>query len=457
MKNNSQIPLLVAFTLVGVILFGCNWSTSTPSSQAGVVYTAAARTLSVQLTQVALLATPTSLPTATFVPLPSPTVTPVTLSTNPSPLITQIPVNTQPAPTAIPVPCNRAQFIEDVTVLDGTKYIPGVKFPKIWKVKNTGSCDWTTSYSLVFVDGDRMEAPKSVDIPEKVSVGESVNLEVNMVAPDKKGAYSGKWLLEDSDGDEFGFGASGEAALLVEIRVILPPDLGFSYDFAANYCKASWKSSAGKVYCPTVIDLANGSVSVTDRPVLENNREENEAALLTRPESKVSGTIEGTFPKYKVQTNDFFVADIGCLKGSQGCDVTFYLNYLDEDGDVIRIASWHEVYDGKIHRINLGLSFIEGKTVRFVLGVKAKAKPGKADAFWLVPSIRKGTPQPTASPTLTRTAQPPTPTRTNQPPTGTATNVPTSTATTTTTATATTTVTPTGTPTPTVTPTVTPT
>jgi len=424
MKTSRQFSLLVALILIGIILFGCNFfaqPASTPPSPGEALYTAAAQTLLAQLTPAGVQATSTPSPTALFPtptrtpPLPTPTVTPVSPAQFPTATRTSPP----PLPTPIPVPCNQAQFIEDVTVPDGTKYTPGVEFPKIWQVKNTGSCDWTTAYKLVFVDGNRMDAPSSVKIPGKIRVGESVNLEVSMVAPDKKGTYSGEWMLRDPDGNEFGVGSGGETSLLVEIRVVLPPDLGYSFDFAANYCQASWKSGAGKVYCPTATNLDLGSVSVDDNPIKKNGREENEETLLTRPQEKTGGTTAGTFPGYKVKNGDHFVADVGCLHDSQGCDVTFYIDYIESDGDVKHLDSWHEVYDGDITRINEDISFLEGQTVRFVLGVKANARPTKADAFWLVPSIRAGTPHPTVTPTPTRTVPPPTPT-----PTPTATNPP---------------------------------
>jgi hypothetical protein len=225
-----------------------------------------------------------------------------------------------------------------------------VEFPKIWQVKNTGRCDWTAEYRLTFVDGDRMGAPRSVKLPGKIRAGESVNLEVEFVAPDRKGVYSGEWMLSDPDGDEFGVGSNGRTPLLVEIRDVLPPDLGFAYDFAANYCQATWESDRGRIYCPTATNRQFGSVSFTDEPTLENNRTENEETLLTLPQDKNKGYIEGVFPSYKVKTGDHFIADVGCLKDSQGCDVTFYVDYIQSDGQVKRLGSWDEDYDRHPHR-----------------------------------------------------------------------------------------------------------
>lgn len=302
-----------------------------------------------------------------------------------------------------------------------------------------------------------MDAPRSVNLPGKIRVGESVNLEVSMVAPDKKGAYSGEWMLRAPNGDEFGVGSTGNSPLEVAIRVVLPPNLGYSYDFAANYCHAMWKSDRGTIYCPTATNPQFGSVSVITKPTLENNRTENEQTLLSKPEDKNSGYIAGTFPKYQVKNGDYFIADVGCLKDSQGCDVTFYIDYILSNGKIERLASRREVYDGKISRILEDISFLDGQSVRFVLGVKVNNRPSKANAFWLVPSIRFGTPHATLTPTRTPTSSStvaPTVTATS---TSTLTPTETSTPTATPTETPTSTATPTETPTSTATPTETPT
>jgi len=66
-----------------------------------------------------------------------------------------------PASTPPPAGCDRAQFISDVTVPDGTTFAPGAAFNKTWRLKNVGTCTWTTSYSLVFDSGEKMGGPDS--------------------------------------------------------------------------------------------------------------------------------------------------------------------------------------------------------------------------------------------------------------------------------------------------------
>ena len=62
---------------------------------------------------------------------------------------------TSSVPTDTPVPtagaaCDRAQFISDVSVPDGTMFAPNTAFSKTWRLKNVGTCTWTTGYSVVF-------------------------------------------------------------------------------------------------------------------------------------------------------------------------------------------------------------------------------------------------------------------------------------------------------------------
>lgn len=408
------------FASITILLAGCNFPgvpASSSPTDAGPLYTMVAQTLQARMTETPGLeitplfptsTLPTLAATATYQPLPTQAF-PTQTSVVPTATHTQVP----PTITPTPIPCNRAQFIKDVTVPDGTIYSPGVVFTKIWQFKNTGSCDWTSDYRLIFASGNQMGGLDSTALPGRIRPGESVNLSIDLKAPDRDGRFRGNWMLRSSNGQIFGIGSEGEGAFWVEIRVVYPPDLGFEYDFAANYCNATWRTGAGKLACPTTTSLEDGSIALTDRPVLENGRQENEFTLLTGPEQITNGYITGTYPAYKIKTGDHFLADIGCLENSQGCDVTFFLDGILNDGTVLSLGAWKETYDGRITRIDLDLSSLNGQSVRIVLGVRANSRPNRANAFWLVPSIRASK----VTPTPTRTIAPPTPTATRPSPT----------------------------------------
>src|SRR3990170_378646 len=61
--------------------------------------------------------------------------------------------------------CDWAKFIADVTVPDGTSFNGSTPFTKTWRLKNIGSCTWTTAYALVFSSGEQMAGPLTVNLP----------------------------------------------------------------------------------------------------------------------------------------------------------------------------------------------------------------------------------------------------------------------------------------------------
>lgn len=125
-------------------------------------------------------------------------------------------------PPADEKPCDRAAFVSDITVPDGTEFEPGEDFKKTWRLKNDGTCTWNTGYALVFDDGNAMNGPVSIPMPENVAPGETVDLSVNLTAPSKSGTYRGNWLLRNASGSAFGLGAKANQPFYVEIVVGTP-------------------------------------------------------------------------------------------------------------------------------------------------------------------------------------------------------------------------------------------
>jgi len=107
------------------------------------------------------------------------------------------------APTDTPLPCNKPNF-QDETIPDDTKFDPGEQFTKKWTIQNDGTCSWTTNYSLVFNDGDKMGGPDSKAFTSTTNPGETVTLSVDLTAPLSSGTYTGAWKIRAEDGEEFG-------------------------------------------------------------------------------------------------------------------------------------------------------------------------------------------------------------------------------------------------------------
>lgn len=85
---------------------------------------------------------------------------------------------------------------------------------------NTGTCAWTREYSLQLFSGDAMGAPSQVYLTEEVLPGSSVDLEVEMVAPEQAGKYQGNWKLRNASQEWFGIGPGGSAPFWVRVMVV---------------------------------------------------------------------------------------------------------------------------------------------------------------------------------------------------------------------------------------------
>ncbi len=104
------------------------------------------------------------------------------------------------APTTAPTEdnCDKAKFITDVTVLDGTIFPPNEVFTKTWRIKNTGTCTWTTGYALVFDGGAQMGGASPKFLTGNVAPGETVDLSINFTSPATEGDYTGNWQIRNA-------------------------------------------------------------------------------------------------------------------------------------------------------------------------------------------------------------------------------------------------------------------
>jgi multiple sugar transport system substrate-binding protein len=116
-------------------------------------------------------------------------------------------------------PCNQAEFIQDITIPDGTQLEPGETFTKTWRLKNVGTCTWTVEYALVFDSGNNMGGSTFQRLTTKaVPPGATIDVSVDLIAPDEPGIHRGYWKLRHWDGNTFGLGE--EQAIWVEIEVL---------------------------------------------------------------------------------------------------------------------------------------------------------------------------------------------------------------------------------------------
>ncbi|MDI6770896.1 MAG: NBR1-Ig-like domain-containing protein, partial [Anaerolineales bacterium] len=303
-----------------------------------------------------------------------------------------------PQPAAAVTRCDWAQFVADVTVPDGATYAPGTAFTKTWRLKNIGTCTWTTSYALVFVSGSQMGAPSMVNLPSSVAPGGTVDVSVNMTAPAVNGHYRGYWQLRNASGVLFGIGTYANKSFWVDINVSTSYVTG--YDFVANYCSATWTSGAGILPCPGTDGNANGFVLKLDSPRLENGVTDASPGLLTFPQNVTNGYIQGIYPAFTVQSGDRFQSIVNCQYGATSCYVTFRLDYQIGSGPVKTFWTFKEKYEGLYYRANLDLSSLAGQNVKFILTILASGSPTGDRALWGAPRIvRGGSVPPISTPT----------------------------------------------------------
>lgn len=147
---------------------------------------------------------------------PSPTAT---QQPSVAPSLQLSPTAGTPLPSAPPAGSDRAEYMLDVTIPDGTVMTPNQTFQKTWRILNSGQSTWTTDYVLIFIDGALMGAPATVPLPNSVAPSENIDITVDMVAPPDSGAHRGYWKLRNAAGQVFGFGADGSEAIWVDISV----------------------------------------------------------------------------------------------------------------------------------------------------------------------------------------------------------------------------------------------
>jgi len=263
---------------------------------------------------------------------------------------------------------NRALFVEDITIRDNMQIQGGESFNKIWRLRNDGTCIWNRSYTLTFFGGDRMEAPKTISLPELVRPGQFIDLSIDMTAPMAPGMHQGFWRLRSDTGEYFGIGSSGDQSFWVKIYVnvsltvtlttivtttIIPseipsssetptPTMSPTFTVSPTPIQAIFFQDTPQLTSGQAIDLDNGEISpstggdITLIELTEDSyafRPQNNAllALYTGDEIPPTyGACEGT-PKTSetIPLTELAVNSIFCYSTDEGRPGFMTLNTLD--------------------------------------------------------------------------------------------------------------------------------
>lgn len=380
------------------ILTACNMpsrTTQEPQDDPNLIYTAAAQTVAAQLTQAASggLSTPTGPTQATDQAAATTAVAQAPTATQQATSVSQA----TSTPTELPIPCDRASFVEDITYKDGTEIAPGTTFVKTWKLKNTGSCTWNSSYAVVFVSGDAMGAPASVQLTTgTVAPGQEVEVSVTMKAPDTPKEYEGRWKLRNGSNVIFGMGSNGDADFWVKVKVVVPvtptpivtptPMATVYYDFISKAPGAEWRNATQLLPWGDPYDDSPGLAVIVENVKLNDSRT-YEKALATYPPFLTNGVITGKFASYTIQNNDRFRASLGFRSPCGSGKVKFMFSYQEGDGPIVQLREWSKSCDSSLLFAEVDLSTLAGKTVNFILGVNADGSYEDDRSVWVEPQI----------------------------------------------------------------------
>lgn len=252
-RNHFYVVLLI---IIALLLASCKAPApdSTTEADPYAVFTAAALTAEAKGGQI----------NATSPATVAPSGTPV--STTPDDRATSPPRATHEAPSSGTQAAgeDQAEFVRDISIPDGTELPPNEPFVKTWLLKNTGSNTWTTDYNLVFIGGDQMQATESTPLLKAVPPNETVEVSVELIAPNSPATYTGYFNLQNANGDNFGVGVGSIEAFWVEIVVSkdAPPPATHTPDPSAEYVTQVflYVDSTSANECPHTFNLTGNII-----------------------------------------------------------------------------------------------------------------------------------------------------------------------------------------------------
>lgn len=169
-----------------------------------------------------------------YLNVPPEQVTPIPTTTpGPPPVI----IVTEPAPACI----DGMAFVADLTYADQNMASPpmlqpGQPFRKGWRVRNSGTCAWTTAYTFSYDGGNSPLAQmggQTQVIAQPVAPGQTVDFYADLIAPTSPGTYQGFWRMRNARGAGFGTRVYVGIRVLPPTAIPTPPPIS-GVTFSAN-------------------------------------------------------------------------------------------------------------------------------------------------------------------------------------------------------------------------------
>ena len=170
------------------------------------------------------------------------------------------------------------------------------------------------------------------------------------------------------------------------------------FDFITKAQDANWGQGVTPInyagpghtvvtYGTEAVPSPEGFALIKDKIVIEDGGTSG-VILETHPRQENDGYIIGRYPLYKVGTGDYIKGRLGFIKNIGGAcgvgNVIFQINYTlgDDLGTMTTLSSWNETCDGTMRKINIDLSSLKGKEVRFYLIILANGDWTDDLAIW---------------------------------------------------------------------------
>lgn len=134
----------------------------------------------------------------------APTIIVIQLVTGQTVLPTAFNPTAAPTSSINPPDCiDDLTFIDDLSYTDGTTVTHSSIMQKQWLVQNTGTCTWTSGYTVRKIGGSEMSANPSQALTSAVPASQ-VTIAITFIAPTQPGEYTSKWQAFNPGGQSFG-------------------------------------------------------------------------------------------------------------------------------------------------------------------------------------------------------------------------------------------------------------
>ena len=201
MKRLSRIFLLAALAFLALVSASCSLGKpKEPTTNPDAIYTSAAETVAVQLTQRATMnPSPTDEPTLA----PSATMT-ISQATNPVLISTSTSIPQTVNTITLPAVQDKVEFLSQ-TPADGSSIAANQAFKVVWEIKNAGQTTWNTAYKMRFFSGNRigLGLPNEYNFTKEVKPGETYQVIVDFLAGANLGEFQSNWVLTNQQGANF--------------------------------------------------------------------------------------------------------------------------------------------------------------------------------------------------------------------------------------------------------------